>query len=205
MRHSHPHLLLPLLFGLACASRLLAAELAFAVSTRTETPPETGTITCCDVTSAQGRFTFVVPTRWRLETDGPGRKLLLYAPDNATSLEIAFAPMNPALSPETSTNLLRQQISARLPNATFLEDFPCYTASMTGLGFDVRWKPRPSVDSAARFAFVSCPRGALEFCLITTPERMPAGQAAFGAVLTSFAQAPDLRLTEREATTTARN
>ena len=199
--------LLPLLLGLASAFRLPAAVPAFEVKTRVERPPETGTITCCDVICALGRFTFVVPAGWRLEPDRSARKLLLHAPDDTTSLEIAFTLKNPAFTTEISTNVLRQQVQARLPAAAFLADFPCYTASLEGLGFDVCWKPRPNVDSAARLAFVPCPRGALEFCLITTPERFRAGQSVFGAVLTSFSQAsepdPVAHSTEHGTSTTA--
>ena len=161
--------------------------------TRVERPPETGEITCCDVTSSLGQFTFVLPAGWRVKGDNSGTKLVLRAPEYDANLEIVFAQGGPEPAGRMSLNLLRQQVEERFAGAVILEEFACPTGFREGLGCDLTWKPSKSFRAVARLAFVSCPGGRLEFCLTTSPDKFKDYQPVFGAFLTSFSKSPDVK------------
>jgi hypothetical protein len=158
------------------------------IETRVEHPPETGEITCCDVSSCLGQFTFVQPAGWRVKADKSTTRLVLQAPDFAANLEIVFAVGNPSPGGRVSLEMLRQQIAQRYAEAVILEEFTCYTGSHEGLGCDLSWKPSKAFRAMARIAFVPCPGGMLEFCLTTSPDKFADCQPVFGALLTSFSK-----------------
>jgi hypothetical protein len=168
----------------------LAAAGTFDVATRVESPPETAPITCYDVTSPLGAFTFVAPRGWRVEVDPIGQRLRFHARDESAHLEIAFCSAPAPRTGPLSTNALRQQVLGRFPQANILDQFPCYTASQSGLGCDVDWKPGPSLRAKTRFALVPCSGGTLEFSLTSSPEGFPNFQPVFGSLLTSFSRHP---------------
>ena len=166
----------------------LASGEPFSLTTRTESPPETGEITCCDVSSPLGKFTFMAPRGWRVKVVGAADRLCLTSPDFTANLEIGFTAGSPNSTPKASTEVLRPQVLERFPGAAILEEFTCYTASESGLGFVLSWKLGKDARCMARIAFVPCPGGMIEFCLTTSPDRYPDCQPSFGTLLTSFSR-----------------
>jgi hypothetical protein len=158
------------------------------IETRVEHPPETGEITCCDVNSCLGQFTFVQPAGWRFKADKSNTRLVLQAPDFTANLEIVFVLGNPSPGGRVSLETLRQQVGQRFAEAVILEEFTCYTGSHEGLGCDLTWKPSKAFRAMARIAFVPSPGGMLEFCLTTSPDKFADCQPVFGALLTSFSK-----------------
>ncbi|MCX6903839.1 MAG: hypothetical protein NTW03_10270 [Verrucomicrobia bacterium] len=184
----------PLLFSLAAwllawSDTCLAAEPALQVRTRVERPPETGEITCCEVTSLLGRFTFVLPPGWRPQLDQSAGRLILHAPGFGAYVEMGFVKTNPREVSPRSTNDLIRLILARFPKAVIREHFVCYTASYAGEGFEFGWKPSREVRAVTRFAWVPCPGGILELSLTSSTGKLGPVQPVFGALLTSFRRA----------------
>ena len=167
--------------------------------TRVEHPPEMGELLCCDVASPLGKFTFVPPTGWRMQVNSSAQKLFLQARDGSAHLEVGFVRENPGAPAPTSTNALRQEVLARFLDANILDQYPCYTASLSGLTFDFQWKPAKEVHMAGRIAFVPCPQGKLEFCLTTSLDKFSVHQPVFGALLTSFAESSDQKAPSADA------
>lgn len=158
----------------------------FELIPRIERAPEMGELTCYDLQTARGRFTFLPPGGWKADLRRDEQRLILRAPDYTAQIEIRMAPANPALAPKPNPDALRPQVLDRFPSGRLLEQFTCYTDCAAGLAFDVEWRVSPNVRSTSRLAFVPCRGGTWEFCLTTTPEHWLRHQATLGALLTSF-------------------
>lgn len=175
---------------LALAGFTSAADI-LELKSRITHPPEMGEVLSFDVSSPLGEFTFRPPLGWKLEANAAARRFTLHSPAYDAHLEVRFAGVNPALTPELKPEDLDQQVAQRFPGASIREHLTSFTSVASGPAFDLDWRAAQGLRVAVRFALVPCPRGTLEFCLTTSPEKFQELLPVMGAVLTSFAKAPE--------------
>jgi CheY-like chemotaxis protein len=189
MRGQNRSVLISAVLGLLVGSGGLASAQPLQATVHTESPPETGQITCCDVSSSLGRFTFVVPRGWKAKVETGASRLRLTSSDFMAEIEIGFLQEPNSSSEPVSTNSVRRQVLARFPRAAITAELPCYTAFATGAGCDFVWELSKGVRAAGRLVFISCPGGRLEFLLTSAPGNLAGCQPVMSGLLTSFARA----------------
>jgi hypothetical protein len=112
--------------------------------------------------------------------------LVLRSPDRTASICLEIRGPSPALQPRADTELLRQELLNQFTGARIVAEFPSYTSSHAGRGFDLEWVGAGSVSMASRAACFATRRGAIEFTLTTVSNRFRSFQPVLGGLLTSF-------------------
>jgi hypothetical protein len=135
------------------------------------------------IKSGTNEFMFVVPEGLRIEAPREGR-LLLISPDLKWYVSIRIVeppPANLALK-----QVLREQIAARYPGASSLEEFAATVAEQGGSGFQL-WQKLPGL-GPRRISILWVPfrAGILEFALNTDSDSASASRGALDMILLTF-------------------
>ena len=166
---------------------LLAAE-EFHLREQRVKAPEMGEVLTYVLVCGLDEFSFIPPTDWRVRVE-PDRCRLVFQPTNgAASIFLEISGANPALRAGTDPDSLLQQIRERFTAARIIEQFPCYTSSYAGRGFDVEWTGGGQVPMTSRVACFATSGRTLEFTLTTMTARFRSFRPVLGALLTSFRQ-----------------
>lgn len=148
--------------------------------------PEMGEILTYILVSQSVEYSFVPPFEWRVMAEPERQRVMLTSKDRAASISMAFVAPNPALSKDAALEMLRPQILSRFPQSRIIAEFPCYTGSYAGRGFDVEWTGPGEVGMSARVALFAAADSTIEFTLNTMTSRFRKAQSVLGGLLTSF-------------------
>jgi hypothetical protein len=189
---------IPLLKRLALLLSFLAVTVApsaaeeFALRERREQAPEMGELLSYILIVGKDAYSFVPPTNWRVSLDTESRQITFRAPDGRTSMSLQVTGPNPGLQSGIKAEVLRAQLARRFSDALLLEEFPCYTSTHTGRGFQLQWNASAEVPMLVRIAYFGTARTAFELTLLEPAQMGGHSFAAFGALLTSFQKLEEL-------------
>jgi hypothetical protein len=133
-------------------------------------------------------FSFMPPADWRVRVEPDRCRLVFQTADRTASIFLAVSGPNPALQAGADPDSLPQQVRERFTAARIIEQFPCYTSSHAGRGFDVEWTGGGQVPMTSRVAYFATSGRTLEFTLTTMAGRFRTFRPVLGALLTSFRQ-----------------
>jgi hypothetical protein len=176
---------------------LLAAD-DFYLRERREQAPEMGELLTYVFRAGPNMFSFVPPRNWQVGVDPERRRVVFQSPDRVASICLVISSRNQAQEFGSKPELLRHQVIERFTDARIAEEFPCYTSSHKGRGFQVQWTAAGQVPMASRVAYFTAGDRTLEFTLTTMANRFGEFQAVLGSLLTSFQQSgvPTSRLAQ---------
>lgn len=148
--------------------------------------PEMGPVTWWEVRSAAGDFALMPPLGWKPQPPPAPGVLRLASPDYTTQLYIEFRKRESQAVAGPEPAPLRRRVEETYPQAVVSEEFESFTGGTAGKAVDVRWRPSPGVEMAARIVEVRFPEGTVEFRLVARPENIQESYHALGALLVSF-------------------
>lgn len=148
--------------------------------------PEMGEITCYILTSGSQEFSFMPPRAWTVGLEANKQRITFQSTDNASSITLAFGSSETAGEEEPDVEVLRRQVLAQFSQGRVIEEFPCFTSSHKGRGFQVQWIAGGQVPMLSRVAYFWTPTGPLQFTLTTMSDRFKAVQPVLGSLMTSF-------------------
>jgi len=166
---------------------LLAAE-EFHLREQKVKAPEMGEVLTYILVCGADEFSFMPPADWRVRVEPDRCRLVFQSADGTASIFLVVSVANPALQAGTDPESLRQQVRERFTGARIIEQFPCYTSSHAGRGFDVEWTGGGQVPMTSRVACFATSGRTLEFTLNTMASRFRTFRPVLGALLTSFRQ-----------------
>jgi hypothetical protein len=164
----------------------------FSIRERWVQAPEMGDVLSYVLASDGDSFSFVPARGWQIESSRERRQVVLRSSEREATLSIAFEPQNAALQPKAEPELLRRQILDSFPNARILEEFPSYTSSHTGRGFQIEWAAGGRVQMASRLAYFGTSSGTIVFTLTAMADRFHTFEPALCSLLTSFQKLTDV-------------
>jgi hypothetical protein len=166
---------------------LLAAE-DFHLREQKVKAPEMGEVLSYILVCGADEFSFMPPADWRVKVEPDRRRLVFQSTNNTASIFLAVSGPNPALQAGTDPESLRQEVRQQFTGARIIEQFPCYTSSHAGRGFDVEWIGGGQVPMTSRVACFATSGRTVEFTLTTMAGRFWTFRPVLGALLTSFRQ-----------------
>jgi hypothetical protein len=169
----------------------------FSICERRVQAPEMGEVLSYVLTSGGDSFSFVPARGWQIETSRDRHQVVLHSSEKDATLSITFEPQNAALQPKAEPGLLRQQILDSFPNARIVEEFPSYTSSHTGRGFQVQWAAGGRVQMSSRLAYFATPVGSIVFKLTSMADRFHTFAPTLGSLLTSFQKLSEVPASRR--------
>ena len=160
------------------------------VATRPIEIPENGYVTNTVVCTPKFEFCFLPPANWSCSVQTNANRLTWIMPDQSAAIHFTFTvqPGGRVTPPRLEDLRLRAQAAA--PNSRLVEQFPCYSRTHSGTGFDVEVPARNQFTTMTRFAFIPFEAGLVEFQLATSPAQFVARQLDLGVLLNSFGIAP---------------
>jgi hypothetical protein len=171
----------------------------FYLTPKTEQAPEMGELLSYSLTVGTAVFSFVPPHDWRVGAQPESHRVVLQAPDAAASISIVFGQRDGTMHSESDPELLRKKIADRFSQVRIVEEFPTYTSSHKGQGFQVQWIVAGQVSMISRVAFFSSRSEVFEVTLTTAASRFQQFQAALGTVLTSFQETHGALVAQQQA------
>jgi hypothetical protein len=137
------------------------------------------------VTFGTNKFGFVLPSGFRVETEG-AQKVTLVSEDVSCLLTFRVLDSLPPGTTELDPALYRDLLLSRHPGCKILEEFSQAAVSRRGPAFDLRWNATGAVQRRERVLFIPSDAGVLEFSLVSSLENFEAGRQGFNALLITF-------------------
>lgn len=138
----------------------------------------------------EGVFFFVPPASWSQQFKTQENEISYLSPQNDTCIKFSITWTKPGELVPLKSEFLRAYVQTKYPGAKILEEFPCYTSSQSGTGFQLEQTSASSKVSLTRLAFVPFPGGWLEFRLTTAIDLFPKRAQAFSTLVSSFRYTP---------------
>ena len=137
------------------------------------------------VTTGTNQFAFLVPEGFRVDASNP-ETILLIKTDYSCFLTFRIVGPATAGTTDLKPDSCRELLSNRFPGAKIADVFSLAAANHGGPAFNLQWTNASGVAQSARVAFIPSAAGLLEFSLVASPGRFPAGQPPFNSLLLTF-------------------
>lgn len=141
-------------------------------------------ITRAYVTSATKKFTFIVPSGFRLDAS-KGDELILTSADYASCITLRVVGRNGGDAPPTE-NSFRSLVLNRYSETEIVEEFSLSAAGFSGPAFDVRGKTSEGLTRACRVSFIPCGGQTLEFGVVSASNKFNSATAELQSVMLTF-------------------
>lgn len=160
------------------------------VFSRQEKVGEIDTITRFFVTTETNQFTFILPKTFRLTTDNAEQSLSMTSSDASGLIEVRISEHGGKDKPELKPDKVREALLEDQPDAKVVQEFGASAGNLSGLGFELQWRPAGGAMISSRIAVIPFPGGTIEFSQKALSQRLRQLDPALNQVLLSFRQAP---------------
>jgi hypothetical protein len=149
--------------------------------------PEGGaSLQACELHTDEGVFLFIPPASWSQQFKAQENEISYLSPQNDTCIKFSITWTKPGELVPLKSEFLRDYIQTKYTGAKILEEFPCYTGSQSGAGFQLEQTSASSKNTLTRLVFVPFPGGWLEFRLTAAIDLFPKRVLAFSTLVSSF-------------------
>jgi hypothetical protein len=146
------------------------------------------------VTVGTNKFSFLIPTGFRFQTDAGSGKVAFCNRDGSISLSFAIHASQSEVEGELSADYYRELVAGDHPLAKINAEFARSAAGRKGPGYDVQWKVSDDLYQGKRIVFIPSAVGVLEFTASGSLANATKVQSDLDFVLTTFAASKDGKL-----------
>ena len=168
----------------------LQAGQPFSLGTRTVEIPENGTVEHLVLRTSNIEISFQPPAGWKADINTNSGVIAWISADYGTMLRLKIETDGSDKTPPLKPEDLRQRLLVERPSGKLIEEFPCHTASASGIAFDLEQSAEATPSSSSRIAYVPVQGGVAQITLSAPSAEFSRRQIVLTQFLNSLRIAP---------------